>query len=122
MYEKHLIVKGMGCSRKALSDPTLVENLISAVINASGMRQLAPIQVIEVPLQIEKLGKIPFEDEGGITAIGVLSTSHVAVHTWPLQEYFKLHLYSCRDFDQKLIREIVRWAIPGEHRAILVGF
>lgn len=122
MYEKHLIVKGDRCDSKALSDVKLLESLVVGIIHAAGMRLLSPIQIYEVPLQIENLGKEPFEDEGGVTAFGILSTSHVAIHTWPLQEYFKLNVYSCKNFDQKLIREIVKWAIPGEHRAILVGF
>ena len=40
-----------------------------------------------------------FGDEGGVTGICVLSTSHCSIHTWPLRPFFVMDVYSCRDFD-----------------------
>ena len=56
---------------------------------------------------MEKMNVEPFEDEGGVTGIGVLSTSHCAVHTWPLRSFFVMDVYSCRDFDVDIVRAMV---------------
>jgi len=41
----------------------------------------------------------PLQNEHVLVAFGTLSTSHVALHTWPLREELHLDLYSCRHFD-----------------------
>ena len=53
----------------------------------------------EVETEIAKLGVQPFEDEGGVTGVCVLSTSHCTIHTWPLRPFFVMDVYSCRDFE-----------------------
>lgn len=64
-------------------------------------------QVYDVPLEISKLGKEPFEDEGGIMCAVVLSTSHCNIHTWPLKNFFVCDVYSCRDFDVGVVEEVL---------------
>jgi hypothetical protein len=54
-----------------------------------------------------KLGVEPFEDEGGVTGVCVLSTSHCSIHTWPLRPFFVMDVYSCRDFEPALIEQHV---------------
>ena len=43
-----------------------------------------------------------FLDEGGLTGICVISTSHLTIHTWPLQRKFSADIFSCKDFDHVL--------------------
>jgi S-adenosylmethionine decarboxylase len=38
----------------------------------------------------------------------VLSTSHFAIHTWPLRSFFVMDVYSCRDFDDQVVRDLVK--------------
>ena len=47
-------------------------------------------------------------DEGGITGIQVISTSHLSLHAWPLQRFFSLDAFSCKDFDSDLALGIIR--------------
>jgi S-adenosylmethionine decarboxylase len=77
--------------------------LLETLVGRLGMRCLGPVQVYEVEEQLVRLGVEPFEDEGGVSAIVVLSTSHCAIHTWPLREYFVMDVYSCRDFEADAI-------------------
>jgi len=77
------------------------------LVEALGMRKLG-CQVFDVELDIKKKGKIPFEDEGGVTAVVILSTSHAAIHTWPLRQCFELDVYSCRDFEPGVVLEMVQ--------------
>jgi S-adenosylmethionine/arginine decarboxylase-like enzyme len=73
--------------------------MLRELIGVLGMRMLGEPHLYEVETEIAKLGVEPFEDEGGVTGVCVLSTSHCAIHTWPLRPYFVLDVYSCRDFE-----------------------
>src|SRR6185295_20193087 len=78
------------------------------LIDVLGMRLLDKAHMYEVETEIEKLGKEPFEDEGGVTGVCVLSTSHCSIHTWPLRPFFVMDVYSCRDFDEQVVRKMIR--------------
>jgi S-adenosylmethionine decarboxylase len=95
---KHIKVWAEGDSL-LLGDVERVRSFVTKVIAAVGMRQLGDVHAYDVPIQIEKLGAIPFEDEGGVTAVCVLSTSHCAIHTWPERRLLVFDLYSCRGFN-----------------------
>jgi S-adenosylmethionine decarboxylase len=73
----------------------------------------------EVLERVKKTGK--FEDEGGITSIQVISTSHLSLHAWPLQNFFSLDAFSCKDFDAELALSIIRetLAVTEEETVIL---
>jgi S-adenosylmethionine/arginine decarboxylase-like enzyme len=54
---------------------------------------------VKVPIAVELLGRQPEVDEGGVSVVHVLSTSHVAIHTWPEHRFFNLDVFSCRAFE-----------------------
>jgi len=72
------------------------------------MRLLDKPHMYEVETEIAKLGVEPFEDEGGVTGICVLSTSHCSIHTWPLRPFFVMDVYSCRDFDPAVVESHIQ--------------
>lgn len=82
-----------------MGDASVVESMLVDLIDVLGMRLLGEPHMYEVEAEISKLGKEPFEDEGGVTGVCVLSTSHCSIHTWPLRPFFVMDVYSCRDFD-----------------------
>ncbi len=117
-------------STSSLASVQVVERFLTSLVQAIGMRPLDVPHVYDVPLQVERMEAEPFEDEGGVTAEGfgvaqrdpdeegvtgethaaervvgslVLSTSHVAVHTWPAREWGVLDVYSCREFEFPIV-------------------
>lgn len=103
---RHIKILGRGDADR-LGSADQVEAFLIELVGRIGMRRLGEPHLYSVDLEIEKLGVEPFEDEGGITGVVVLSTSHCAIHTWPLRasadnEMFVLDVYSCRDFDPGL--------------------
>jgi S-adenosylmethionine decarboxylase len=82
-----------------MGDAKTVEAMLVDLVNVLGMRLLDRAHMYEVETEISKLGVEPFEDEGGVTGVCVLSTSHCSIHTWPLRPFFVMDIYSCRDFD-----------------------
>jgi S-adenosylmethionine decarboxylase len=77
--------------------------MLRELIGILGMQMLGEAHLYEVETEIAKLGVEPFEDEGGVTGVCVLSTSHCAIHTWPLRPFFVLDVYSCRDFEPSAV-------------------
>lgn len=122
MNGRHIKVLGRGDAAK-LSDPVVVGGFVRELVARLEMRLLGEPQVHEVEQDIRKLGVEPFEDEGGVTAVGVLSTSHVAIHTWPLreatpsQEMFVLDVYSCRSFKDDVVIDLLESKLGGVHFA-----
>jgi len=53
----------------------------------------------DVELDPSKLTGDVFQDEGGISGICMISTSHISIHCWPLRKEFLADVFSCRPFD-----------------------
>ncbi|HKU41537.1 MAG TPA: S-adenosylmethionine decarboxylase [Polyangiales bacterium] len=105
-HGRHIKVLGKA-SPEALRSVTSVKEFLTDLVYGLGMRPLGDTHMYEVEEEIQKLGVEPFEDEGGVTGVCVLSTSHCAIHTWPLRSFFVMDVYSCRDFDPALVRELL---------------
>ena len=97
-HGRHIKVLGRG-DPALLGSVDVVLAMLQEVVHDVGMRPLGAPIAYDVPLEVEKLGGEVFEDEGGVTGVIVLSTSHCAIHTWPLRSWFVADLFSCRDFD-----------------------
>ena len=98
-------VLGWCRNKSVLNSEKSLKKLLNSICKCIDMRPLVKSGV-NVDLQIEKLGQKKFEDEGGSSAVLILSTSHAAIHGWPEREsqredggFFWLEVASCRDFD-----------------------
>jgi S-adenosylmethionine decarboxylase len=78
------IVDAEGCDPLPLRDPVRVRGLLERVI-----RELA-LNVVGAPLVHA------FDGEGGVTALYLLSESHLACHTYPERHIATVNLYCCR--------------------------
>jgi S-adenosylmethionine decarboxylase len=105
-HGRHIKVLGKG-SPEALRSVDGIKGFLTDLVYSLGMRPLGETHMYEVREEIQKLGVEPFEDEGGLTGFCVLSTSHCAIHTWPLRSFFVMDVYSCRDFDEAVVRKLV---------------
>jgi S-adenosylmethionine/arginine decarboxylase-like enzyme len=89
-----------------------LESLFGSLIAALEMKALDKAMVYEVPCDPKVLERVKrtgvFEDEGGITSIQVISTSHLSLHAWPLQNFFSLDAFSCKNFNADLALSIIR--------------
>lgn len=99
---KQIKILGKG-SYEPLADENFLRLFVLELIDLIGMQPLGDALLVNVPLEINKLGREPFEDEGGISCLSCLSTSHISIHTWPLRKEFHLDIYSCREFDQNIV-------------------
>ena len=103
-HGRHIKVLGRG-NAALLGSGKDVEDTLRELVDLLGMRLLGDPHMYEVETEIAKLGVEPFEDEGGVTGVCVLSTSHCSIHTWPLRPFFVMDVFSCRDFDPAVVEE-----------------
>jgi S-adenosylmethionine decarboxylase len=100
-------------------------DLFTKVVKALDMKPLDKVQVYEVPVDAAILERAKrtgnFEDEGGISVVQVISTSHLSLHAWPLQKFFSLDAFSCKDYNAELALSIIRETlhVTGESTVIL---
>jgi len=89
--------------------------LFNRLTTALGMQPLGDLQVYEVPVDPKILERVKatgiFEDEGGISTLLAITTSHLSLHAWPLQKYFALDSFSCKDFNAEEALTIIRDSI-----------
>ncbi|GAC1556912.1 MAG: hypothetical protein NVS3B10_17100 [Polyangiales bacterium] len=113
-HGRHIKILGRG-SPALLGDASNVKGMLQGLVELLGMRMLDVAHMYEVETEIAKLGVEPFEDEGGVTGVCVLSTSHCSIHTWPLRPFFVMDVYSCRDFDGRLVEEHLATSLGAYH-------
>lgn len=82
---------------KRLYDVKLIERFLRELTLEIGMTPLGSPVVHVIPIDHSRV-KHELNDDGGITAMQVITTSHIAIHTWPLQGRARVSLDSCVPF------------------------
>lgn len=95
---RHLIIDGY------VKDPAVFTSekltlLFQDLARALDMQIIQGPTFLEVELDPSKLDTAVFQDEGGITGSCIISTSHMALHAWPLRGFFSMDVFSCKSFD-----------------------
>ena len=80
------------------NDVTYFEAIVRSISELAGMRLLNMTSSM-IEQDLKKLDLPHFADEGGFSILGLISTSHIALHVWPARRYFMFDLVSCRAFD-----------------------
>lgn len=81
MRGTHLLLELYGCPESTLNDAAHIERVIRAAC-------------AEVGLTLLMYSAHQFEPHG-VTAIALLSESHLSIHTWPEKGYAAVDLYTC---------------------------
>lgn len=115
-YGRHVKFVCSGADQASLRDARKFKGFLAKLCHDIGMRPLEEPRVFAVEERVEKLGD-PQEDEGGLTGVLVLSTSHIAAHGWPLRKLLILDVFSCREFVPATVDYLLReWFAPQEVR------
>jgi S-adenosylmethionine decarboxylase len=106
----HLIIDGY-VRDASVFEATRLESMFRRLVSALDMQILSGPTFVEVPLDESKLGGGTFQDEGGITGSCIISTSHIAIHCWPLRHFFSMDVFSCKDFNTTRALSIIHEAL-----------
>lgn len=105
---KHVKIQIYGAQFERLASCEVAARFLDESVHAAEMRQLGAPHVYDIKETLLAQGQTPDVDEPeGVTGVAVLSTSHVAVHTWPHRGYAVVDVFSCRGFE---IGELMRVA------------
>ena len=94
-----------------LAEPTYVEEFLRVLIARIKMKPLTAPMSIVVPPDPNNVGDA-HADDGGMTTQVIISTSHIAYHSWPLQRRFRLVVDSCKDYDRVTVESTLREWFP----------
>ncbi len=86
-YGKHVIAEFVYCSKKNLNNKDAIEKIIEAGIKKCNLSL--------VSLHTHKFSP------GGVTAIAIISESHIAIHTYPEARHASVDIFTCSPDPQK---------------------
>lgn len=92
--------------KEVLADSSHLSSVVQRIAEATEM-QIINITISNIKEDLAKLGKPVFEDEGGVSVLALISTSHISLHVWPHREAFMLDVVSCREFDAEALHQLV---------------
>jgi len=106
----HVILDGYVSDSGVFNSDSL-KNIFKKLAEALEMKIIMGPDFLEVELDPTKLQSDVFQDEGGITGMCVISTSHMSIHCWPIRKCFSIDVFSCKDFDSvkavKIIKDLL---------------
>ena len=115
----HIILDGYVKDPSVFNGPAL-KNAFEKLAEELEMKIIMGPDFLEVELDPSKLQSDVFQDEGGITGMCVISTSHMSIHCWPIRKCFSMDVFSCKDFDANKAKEII-WSLLGVEEGNLVA-
>ncbi|KAF0138176.1 MAG: S-adenosylmethionine decarboxylase [Rhodospirillaceae bacterium] len=110
----HLILDGLAGHEALLRDKGLLSAYVKKLVRWLNMKIMAGPLVVEDT----RIGEM-----AGITAVAVISESHIAIHTWPRREEWNVNVdvFSCRPFDCDAILRLLQqdWQMVKESHVVL---
>lgn len=102
----HLIVDGNVRDPARFAQENL-RQMFEELVSALGMQLIHGPVFKDVEIDPLKLTGNQFQDEGGISGYAMISTSHLAIHCWPLRQTFMFDAFSCKMFDHEKAMSIL---------------
>lgn len=95
---KHFIV--MGKMKRPLSVNEVTEFLESLIVVLDMKKMEA----------IKPNPNVGYQDgeNGGVTGVAIITTSHLAIHTWDNSLLFQLDVYSCKEYSLSLVEQLLK--------------
>lgn len=113
---RHLIIDAYVQDGNVLNNPDTLCSLLDELVDELGMEYLQRPAAYRVPTDPKRLSGP--EDDGGWSVICQITTSHIALHGWPLRNAVMMDVFSCHDFDVERARALI-WKRLGVTDAIV---
>ena len=96
-WGKHLILDASGCSPKRIRSSTVIKNFTNDLVKRIDMKAYGEPQIVMFGTGNKK----------GYTLIQLIETSNIAGHFVEENNTMYLDVFSCKDFDAEIVRELV---------------
>lgn len=100
----HVIVDGY-VEDVAVFESSTMKKMFDSLVDKLDMEYLTLPVCCKVPIDREKLDSDM--DEGGQSWFCQITTSHIALHAWPLRGAFMMDIFSCKPFNVPVAMEVV---------------
>ena len=97
-WGKHLILDAAGCSPKMIGSSTVIKNFTNELVRRIDMVAYGEPQIVMFGTGNKK----------GYTLIQLIETSNIAAHFVEENNSMYLDVFSCKDFDPAIVKEVVR--------------
>ncbi|MGB9763356.1 MAG: adenosylmethionine decarboxylase [Minisyncoccia bacterium] len=102
-YGKHLLVEAIIKNQKDLTNKVLIKKMFEQIVKAVNITPVLDPVIYQFP----KKPEAPKNLKGGITAFYIIAESHLSIHTWPEDNYFAFDFFSCTNFNEKKVIDII---------------
>ena len=97
-WGKHLILDAAGCSPKRIGSAVVIKNFTNELVRRIDMVAYGDPQIVMFGTGNKK----------GYTLIQLIETSNIAAHFVEENNTMYLDVFSCKDFDPSIVKEVVR--------------
>ena len=105
-YGRHLLLEMWDCNREILEDAEKITQIMCDAASDAGATVIKSIcHEFNPP---------------GITAVAILSESHISVHTWPIEGYVAVDIFTCGTVadPQLAINGLLEGFEPKDHTSV----
>ena len=102
---RHLIIDAYVKDNTILNSPDSLCDLFDKLVAALDMTYLQRPTAMRVTQDASCVDTS--DDDGGWSVICQITTSHIALHTWPLRNAIMMDVFSCHDFDVEKAKAII---------------
>ena len=105
-YGRHLLLEMWDCNREILEDAGQITQIMCDAAGNAGATVVKSIHHEFNP--------------PGITAVAILSESHISVHTWPIEGYVAVDIFTCGTVadPQLAIKGLLEAFEPKDHTSV----
>ena len=101
---KHYLLNLYGCEFDVLNNEVYLRNLIKLAAETTGATVLQTISH-------------KFEPHG-VTAMCLLSESHISIHTWPEKGEAAVDIFTCGDAEPRIGCDVLIFQLKNEHHTL----
>ena len=107
-FGRHLLLEMWDCNRYILNDPEKITQIMCDAANDAGSTVVKSIYHEFNP--------------PGITAVAILSESHISVHTWPIEGYVAVDIFTCGTVadPQLAVKRLLDGFEPKDHTSEVI--
>lgn len=103
---KHLILNLYECKMPTME---IIYNLLEEIANAVEMN------ILSLPYIVKGAPHHP-----GLTGFATIEQSHISIHTFEENKFIAMDVYSCKDFDEELVTELVTKTLKSKEHEIKI--